>query len=103
MSMKLNCICCGKVIEQQYRLPTDGVEDGIWDGGAAARLNPGYGSKLDGYSYLIAVCDECIEAKEKEGAAKFIGEYESIEDFGGKPAIRKTRAKGSGSKTFIFR
>lgn len=34
---------------------------GWWESGTVSRISFGYGSELDGKSYFIAVCDNCME------------------------------------------
>ena len=47
----------------------------MWDGGIVEKINAGYGSVLDGNMYVIAICDECIKEKAKEGSATLVGNY----------------------------
>jgi len=67
------CICCSVEItpcelseeeekEQQIR-----PESWMWSHGTVERIFMGYGSNLDGNSYYIGICDNCIERKTKEG------------------------------------
>jgi hypothetical protein len=59
-NLKENCIKCGKEIESWgvlFRRP----ENNIWTGGVVLKVEPGFGSKLDGNSYILSICDDCIE------------------------------------------
>ena len=64
-----NCICCGFEIKPVYpelHSPTKS-ENGMWVGGTVEMINMPYGSELDGDSYIIAICDMCIESKYRNG------------------------------------
>lgn len=58
--MKKNCIKCGKEIESIYDISVT-PNMNIWTGGVVLKVEPGFGSKLDGNSYILSICDDCIE------------------------------------------
>lgn len=85
----MKCICCDKKISL---LHSDKLEEDIlfdvapfgentseskccWKDGIVGRIYSGYGSKLDGNVYIIAVCDECIEVKTTDGTVAFVDQY----------------------------
>jgi hypothetical protein len=76
------CICCGKSLEVE-RLANDDPEEFTvnivdrrgFDGGMAARISCGYGSRLDGNVYMIAICDSCARKKQKEGLLTYVYNY----------------------------
>jgi hypothetical protein len=51
------------------------AENRMWNDGIVANISAGYGSTLDGNMYVIAICDECIKKKEKEGIIAYTGDY----------------------------
>lgn len=75
------CICCGKEISLLVQSPNDDIhcdpESVHWNNGVVQKISAGYGSSLDGDVYLIAICDKCLEQKNKEGSAIFIYDYMS--------------------------
>lgn len=78
----MKCICCGKKISllRSEKLEEDILFDTkppseCWCDGIVGRISSGYGSKLDGNVYTIAVCDECIEIKTTDGTVAFVDQY----------------------------
>lgn len=69
--MKHICIVCDKEIKCLYDNPADEELEGLLNGGITGILYAGYGSKLDGDIYVIAICDECVKEKE----LVYIGNY----------------------------
>lgn len=70
----LNCICCGKIIEQEFKqheekLDESNTEKINLDCGTGVVIRCGYGSGLDGDVYLTAICDDCLWAAHKGGRA----------------------------------
>lgn len=63
------CIICGTLIPVLDLGSYDAMELGqnMWNGGTVDAIFMPFGSKLDGDSYFIGICDDCIEKKEKEG------------------------------------
>jgi hypothetical protein len=51
------------------------AENRMWGDGIVGNISAGYGSKRDGDCYVIAICDECIEAKKLNGTVAHIGDY----------------------------
>lgn len=56
----MKCFCCGFEVEPLYE-STD--EKGMWNNGIVDKISANYGSKFDGESFLIAICDNCIESR----------------------------------------
>jgi hypothetical protein len=57
----LYCIRCDKEVHPLYPEFIDmGFENIMWDNAFVEQITVGYGSKNDGNSYLIAVCDDCM-------------------------------------------
>lgn len=48
-------------------------ESSMWNGGIVDRISAGYGSKLDGNMYIIAICDSCV--KDNKQKLQFMGNY----------------------------
>lgn len=61
------CICCGVEIEpinsEDFNPNNDKLESWMWNGGTVEKITMPYGSNLDGSSYYIGICDDCIENK----------------------------------------
>jgi hypothetical protein len=71
------CIVCGTPIKIMD-LPSydpEKLEQNMWDGGTVDPIYMPYGSRLDGRSYYIGLCDECVEKKEKEKSIKRREDY----------------------------
>ena len=67
-----HCICCKKEIKEIHEASEHVKEwEGMWSGGIVERISAGYGSRLDGNMYLLAICDDCIIEKK----LKYIGNY----------------------------
>ena len=66
----MKCFCCGSGVEPLYK-STD--EKGMWNNGVVDKISVNYGSKFDGESFLIAICDNCIESRKQR--LKPIGNY----------------------------
>lgn len=64
------CLCCGESLRS---LHDDSY--GAIDGGLIGFFYAPYGSTHDGDIYQIAICDKCIERKEKEDKAILRGNY----------------------------
>lgn len=71
----IKCIKCGKLLTPHYLDNTDSDNPliQIWDGGSVNCISFSYGSKLDGDSFIIALCDECTTKLHEE---KIIKKYE---------------------------
>ena len=69
------CICCkSKLIKPlevmglaEGMVKATEQEQGCWDDGTVQKISFGYGSKNDGRSFYIAICDDCILQLEKDG------------------------------------
>ena len=67
------CIVCGKEVKLLHPEDVHRMNDKtnqlhratsqMWDDGTIFEEGCGYGSRLDGSVYLIAVCDTCLEQK----------------------------------------
>jgi hypothetical protein len=79
------CICCGFEIKpvqpELFDKMNSEINHWMWDGGVVTRINMPYGSSLDGDSYFIAICDNCVEKLHKEGKALYIEDYISNKIF----------------------
>jgi len=51
------------------------AENRMWGDGIVGNISAGYGSKKDGDCYVIAICDECVEAKKLNGTIAHVGDY----------------------------
>lgn len=74
----MTCICCGKEIHMLDTNANPGnsnPESDMWNDGVVASISAGYGSLLDGNVYLIAICDKCLERKNKEGSVVYLYDY----------------------------
>lgn len=80
------CICCNenKVCpkDKSSRSEEDILLDKskpstdlIFIDGVVETINAGYGSKHDGYQFLIALCDDCISNKLEDGTLLFKNDY----------------------------
>lgn len=70
MIEKLHCICCNKLIKISSPYtghPLESPESHIWSKGAVNKFYCGYGSRFDDNTYLIAICDDCIEDRFDKG------------------------------------
>ncbi len=60
------CLCCGSQILKDGHSPKAlSPENCMWMGGMVGKIHAGYGSKLDGNVYIIAICDKCAIKKKK--------------------------------------
>ena len=74
--MDFKCICCDKDIKElDTPLPAGKAWQGMYSNGIVDTISAGYGSKLDGDMFCIAVCDKCINQKTLEGKTYFVGDY----------------------------
>lgn len=73
------CILCGDKLK-----PTWHAEEGITpqtaesiniSGGTATSISCGYGSRLDGNMYIIAVCDRCLKKAHEAKRVTHIGNF----------------------------
>ena len=75
MENSIKCICCGFEIKPIFPDVTNEERtpmNVMWDGGTAVKLHMPYGSRFDDNIYVIGLCDNCIEEKEKQGLIKQI-------------------------------
>lgn len=56
----INCSLCQSEIQVDKHCEDDPVNKAILYSGAANYFTIGYGSKFDGETWLIALCDECL-------------------------------------------
>lgn len=64
------CIVCGKELKSIHGEDYDMIHSGI-----KGHLYAPYGSSHDGDIYQIAICDDCIQQKEKEDKVVLLGNY----------------------------
>ena len=58
------CALCEKEIKPVYdddTFETENLEANSWSGGIVDTIFAGYGSSNDGNTYLITICDHCLE------------------------------------------
>ena len=70
-----NCLVCNKQINKLDDLPKDQEWEGVWQDGIVQKIDAGYGSCLDGDMFCLAICDDCVIEKYKEGKIKHVGNY----------------------------
>jgi len=72
------CVSCGFEIKMgdplSYR-ESFKFEELIFDGGVIEKMYAGFGSKYDGDIFYLAICDECIKKKKKQGRILIINNY----------------------------
>lgn len=63
------CICCKKaILEPIWDLPPATEQHrGIWRDGTVSLVSFGFGSRNDMTSFLVAICDDCIEEADNLG------------------------------------
>ena len=85
---QVKCVCCSKDIKPAmededymgecgkcgHNEPTD-VDHIMLKDSIASTISAGYGSDYDGFLFVIAICDDCIEKKLKEGNIVYKGRY----------------------------
>jgi len=60
----MNCICCDKHICNIYaKWPQAIPERDAWKDAGVHEFIPGDGSRYDTIRFVVAICDDCIEAK----------------------------------------
>ena len=57
------------------RSTTQRAENRCWLDGVVGNISAGYGSNYDGESYVIAICDGCINLKVKDGSIQYVSNY----------------------------
>jgi len=67
---KYQCVVCEKDIPEVHG-PFEKDWEGMWNGGIVDKIAAGYGSKIDGDMFVIAICDECVIEKN----LKWVGNY----------------------------
>ena len=70
--MNFKCVNCKKDILEIYPNGLTKPESGAFTDGVVGRLSAGYGSKFDGSSFWIAICDQCLSAGLDAGTIKEI-------------------------------
>ena len=73
------CVCCTNKITKIDGLKKDDDFNGMFSDGLVQKVEAGYGSVLDGNMYYIAICDDCLKTKQKQGIIHNIGNY--MEDY----------------------
>lgn len=68
------CSCCLTNTIEPISFNVDTIdinepERSMWNNGTVRRISFGYGSRHDGESFLVAICDDCIEKLETEKKA----------------------------------
>lgn len=69
----MKCLCCSKDIQELYPETTDTLpEKNMWDDATVDLIYPSYGSKHDLSVLRIALCDNCIDIKLKDGTIDIV-------------------------------
>jgi len=55
------CVCKNAVVKTLYPISKNEFENAMWDSGIVSIIQAGYGSSHDMDSFIIAICDSCIE------------------------------------------
>lgn len=87
----IKCLCCSKTIEPldpketyQHHCTECGheepgklseVQNVNCKDSISAKVHAGYGSDYDTCSFVIAICDDCIEESLKSGKIQYVGRY----------------------------
>lgn len=75
MDIDHKCFLCNKEIKKNCGFPHDKEWEGSYNDGIVERISAGYGSDLDGDMFVIAICDDCVIQKYKEGKIMYVGNY----------------------------
>jgi len=75
--MKMNCVCCDKVLESMYDTGETGggLSNHCWSDGVVENIHAGYGSRYDGSAFTLAICDDCLVDKVEKGVIFYDREY----------------------------
>jgi len=68
-----NCICCGKEIKEIDPIHDGKPESSMWHDAIVDKIAAGYGSKYDGCMFILAICDDCVEANML--VLDYVGDY----------------------------
>lgn len=75
----LPCIVCGVAIKSAYdgkeEITETNVDRMSFDIGAATRISYGYGCRLDGNVYMIAICDVCTDEAAEANRLTYVRNY----------------------------
>ena len=74
------CISCGKKLKRSDwddgpDITPQTAEGVNISGGTAARIDCGYGSRLDGNMYIVAVCDDCLKKAKVAKRITYLGNF----------------------------
>lgn len=79
MADRYYCIICDMPIDKAYpELGGNKDEKEMWLDGTVNKVIGNYGSEHDLDSFLVALCDNCINQKLDEGVIKLISKDEDI-------------------------
>jgi len=74
--MNINCIVCDKELKPlDYDITYQSMIDVMYNGGGVGKIQLGYGSEHDGTTYLIPLCDNCINDLTKKQKLIFLYNY----------------------------
>ena len=65
--VELLCIRCGQVVRPIIHGAPSNSDSEMYDDGIADSIVAGYGSKHDTEKFVLAICDDCIDALLDEG------------------------------------
>lgn len=71
----MKCIKCNKEIYLLHSEHNGLPEEELWKNGTILKIQPGFGSILDTDTYLIGICDDCLEKARNNGNAIFLYDY----------------------------
>ena len=93
------CIKCNKRIHPIHSDTMRFPEGGMWLNGTVEKISSGYGSSHDGDMFIIALCDDCIDALKKENKIEFAGNYMGMYE---EPEQKKEKNRLSVYESVIF-
>ena len=63
----IKCLICGKILEILHQISTDSLFENCWGDGFVAEVQAGYGSRFDCDTFILGLCDTCIQEKIDQG------------------------------------
>jgi hypothetical protein len=67
-SIRIACISCGRALSPIFETEDAAANSAAWDGAMVHDMHAGYGSRHDCGSFIVGICDDCIDAKLSSGA-----------------------------------
>lgn len=76
VKIELPCVICAiNILSPENEVTENNASRLSFDNGMATTISYGYGCELDGNVYMIAICQECTEKKQKEGLLVYVYNY----------------------------